>query len=110
MQAIQEAVNDGRVRHIGFSTHASLDIILAAINTEFFEFINLHYYYFFQHNAPIIQLATEKDMGIFIISPADKGGKLYNPPETLKELCYPFTPLDLNPPANPPNSLVFSGT
>ncbi|MFO0173076.1 MAG: aldo/keto reductase [Aphanizomenon sp.] len=96
MQAIQEAVNDGRVRHIGFFTHASLDIILAAINTEFFEFINLHYYYFFQHNAPIIQLATEKDMGIFIISPADKGGKLYNPPETLKELCYPLTPLDLN--------------
>jgi uncharacterized protein len=96
MQAVQEALNDGRVRHIGFSTHGSLDVILAAINTDFFEFINLHYYYFFQHNAPAIQLATEKDMGIFIISPADKGGKLYTPPQTLKQLCYPFTPLDLN--------------
>lgn len=96
MQAVEEALNDGRVRHIGFSTHGSLDVILAAINTDFFEFVNLHYYYFFQHNAPAIQLATEKDMGVFIISPADKGGKLYTPPQTLKELCYPFTPLNLN--------------
>jgi hypothetical protein len=96
MQAVEEAINDGRVRHIGFSTHGSLDVILAAINTDFFEFVNLHYYYFFQHNAPAIQLATEKDMGVFIISPADKGGKLYTPPQTLKELCYPFTPLNLN--------------
>jgi hypothetical protein len=96
MQAVEEAINDGRVRHIGFSTHGSLDVILAAINTDFFEFVNLHYYYFFQHNAPAIQLATEKDMGVFIIYPADKGGKLYTPPQTLKELCYPFTPLNLN--------------
>ena len=96
MQAVEEAINDGRVRHIGFSTHGSLNVILAAINTDFFEFINLHYYYFFQHNAAAIQLAKEKDMGVFIISPADKGGKLYTPPQTLKELCYPFTPLDLN--------------
>ena len=96
MQAVEEAINDGRVRHIGFSTHGSLNVILAAINTDFFEFVNLHYYYFFQHNAPAIQLAKEKDMGVFIISPADKGGKLYTPPRTLKELCHPFTPLDLN--------------
>ncbi|MDB9437875.1 aldo/keto reductase [Dolichospermum lemmermannii CS-548] len=96
MQAVEEAINDGRVRHIGFSTHGSLDVILAAINTDFFEFVNLHYYYFFQHNAPAIQLTTEKDMGVFIISPTDKGGKLYTPPQTLKELCYPFTPLNLN--------------
>jgi len=96
MQAVEEAVNDGKVRHLGFSTHGSLDVILAAINTNLFEFVNLHYYYFFQHNAPAIQLAKEKDMGVFIISPADKGGKLYTPPQTLKELCHPLTPLDLN--------------
>ena len=96
MQAVQEAVNDGRVRHIGFSTHGSLDLILAAINTDFFKFVNLHYYYFFQRNTAAIELAIEKDMGVFIISPADKGGKLYSPPQKLKELCHPFTPLDFN--------------
>jgi hypothetical protein len=96
MLAVQEAINDGRVRHIGFSTHGALDLILAAINTDFFEFVNLHYYYFFQRNTAAIELAIEKDMGVFIISPADKGGKLYSPPPTLKELCHPFTPLDFN--------------
>lgn len=96
MQAVREAVADGRVRHVGFSTHAPLEIILAAINTDFFEFINLHYYYFFQHNQKAVELAAEKDMGIFIISPADKGGRLYTPSQILKELSDPFSPLELN--------------
>ncbi|PMB28765.1 oxidoreductase [Fischerella thermalis CCMEE 5319] len=96
MQAVQEAIADGRVRHVGFSTHGSLDVILAAINTDFFEFVNLHYYYFFQRHAPAIELAATKDMGIFIISPADKGGRLYTPPPTLVNLCHPFSPLELN--------------
>ncbi len=96
MQAVQEAIADGRVRHVGFSTHGPLEVILAALNTDLFEFVNLHYYYFFQHNAPAIQLAQEKDMGVFIISPADKGGLLYTPPPTLTDLCHPFSPLELN--------------
>ncbi|MEA5568422.1 aldo/keto reductase [Anabaena sp. UHCC 0399] len=96
MTAVAEAIADGRVRHVGFSTHGSLEVIQGAINTDLFEFVNLHYYYFFQRNAPAIQLATEKDMGVFIISPADKGGRLYTPPQTLKDLCQPFSPLELN--------------
>jgi hypothetical protein len=96
MQAVAEAIADGRVRHLGFSTHGSLELIQAAINTDLFEFINLHYYYFFQRHAPAIQLAAEKDMGIFIISPADKGGRLYTPSQTLKDLCLPYSPLELN--------------
>jgi predicted aldo/keto reductase-like oxidoreductase len=96
MQAVQEAVADGRVRHVGFSTHGSLELIQAAINTDLFEFVNLHYYYFFQRNTAAIQQAFEKDMGIFIISPADKGGRLYTPPQLLKDLCQPFSPLELN--------------
>ncbi|AFY49135.1 putative oxidoreductase of aldo/keto reductase family [Nostoc sp. PCC 7524] len=96
MKAVAEAINDGRVRHVGFSTHGALEVIQAAINTNLFAFVNLHYYYFFQRNAPAIQLATEKDMGVFIISPADKGGRLYTPPPTLKDLCQPFSPLELN--------------
>ncbi|WP_066382553.1 aldo/keto reductase [Anabaena sp. CA = ATCC 33047] len=96
MKAVAEAITDGRVRHVGFSSHGALELIQAAINTDLFEFVNLHYYYFFLRNAPAIQLATEKDMGVFIISPADKGGKLYTPPETLKDLCQPFSPLELN--------------
>ena len=79
-----------------FRLTGALDLILAAINTDLFEFVNLHYYYFFQRNAPAIELAKHKDMGVFIISPADKGGQLYTPPETLAQLCSPFSPLELN--------------
>jgi predicted aldo/keto reductase-like oxidoreductase len=96
MQAIREAVADGRVRHVGFSTHGALEVILAAIATDVFEFVNLHYTYFFQRNGAAIDLAHSKDMGVFIISPADKGGLLYTPSETLEQLCQPFSPLELN--------------
>lgn len=96
MKAIQTAIADQRVRHAGFSTHGSLDLILAAIATDLFEFVNLHYSFFFQRNAAAIERANEKDMGIFIISPADKAGMLHTPPQALVELCAPFSPLELN--------------
>ena len=96
MPILHEAVAQGRVRHLGFSTHAPLEIILATLNTDLFEFVNLHYYYFFQRHAAAIELAHRKDMGIFIISPSDKGGRLYTPPAKLEQLCHPFSPLELN--------------
>lgn len=96
LEAIREAMAQGKIRHLGFSTHGSLELILAAINTDFFEFINLHYYYFFQRLESAIALAHQKDMGVFIISPADKGGCLYTPSTTLQQLCQPFSPLELN--------------
>jgi predicted aldo/keto reductase-like oxidoreductase len=95
LSAIQQAIASGKVKHLGFSTHGSLELIQAAINTDLFEFVNLHYYYFFQRHQPIIELANQKDLGIFIISPADKGGLLYTPSATLAKLCQPFSPLEL---------------
>ena len=96
MQVVQEAVAQGRIRHVGFSTHAPLEVILATVNTDLFEFVNLHYYYLFQRHAAAVELAHSKDMGIFIISPADKGGRLYTPPPKLEQLCHPFSALELN--------------
>jgi uncharacterized protein len=94
--AVLDAIECRKVRHVGFSTHGSLELILAAIETRLFEFINLHYYYFQQRLLPAIELASKYDMGIFIISPADKGGKLYTPPPNLVQLCEPLTPLAFN--------------
>ena len=96
IHALQSAQNQGKIRHIGFSSHGSLELILEAIETDLFAFVNLHYYYFFQHNQPAITLAQTKDLGIFIISPADKGGRLYTPSQTLKNLCNPLSPLAFN--------------
>lgn len=88
--------DSGLIRHIGFSTHAPLDVIESALATRAFCFVNLHYNFFFQRNATAITQAHQQDMGIFIISPADKAGLLYTPPERLKALCQPYDPLLLN--------------
>ncbi|NJL03032.1 MAG: aldo/keto reductase [Spirulinaceae cyanobacterium SM2_1_0] len=96
LPALREARAAGQVRHLGFSTHGALDLILAALEIEDFEFVNLHYYYFLQRQAAAIARAAERDLGIFIISPADKGGQLYAPSAKLAQLCQPLTPLDFN--------------
>ena len=95
MSAVQAAIAAGKIRHVGFSTHGSLAVVKGAIATGLFDFVNLHYYYFFQRLAPAVALAHQHDLGIFIISPGDKGGMLYTPPETLTQLCEPFSPLAL---------------
>ena len=87
---------EGKVRFIGFSTHAPTEIILRAIETNQFDYVNLHWYYINQSNWPAIAAATKRDMGIFIISPADKGGQLYAPPPKLEQLCQPLSPIVFN--------------
>ena len=87
---------EGKVRHIGFSTHGSTEIITKAIETGEFDYVNLHWYYINQWNWSAIEAATRHDMGVFIISPSDKGGHLYNPPEKLVELCQPLSPMVFN--------------
>ena len=96
LAALEQAREKGLFRHLGFSTHGPRELILEVVNSDRFTFVNLHYYYFFQRHAPVIARAAELDMGIFIISPVDKGGQLYAPPPELSEQCAPLTPLDFN--------------
>ncbi len=96
LDRVQEWIQQGRVRHVGFSTHGPTDVIVAAINTGRFDYVNLHWYYINQSNWPAITAAQAQDMGVFIISPSDKGGRLYNPPPKLVQLCEPLSPMVFN--------------
>ncbi len=96
VDAAQELVKQGRVRFIGFSTHGSTDVIVDAIKTNRFDYVNLHWYYINQLNWPAIVAANALDMGVFIISPSDKGGHLYKPPQKLVDLCHPLSPMVFN--------------
>lgn len=87
---------EGRIRHIGFSTHGPTDVLTKAVETDLFEYINLHWYYIFQDHWSVVEAATARDMGVFIISPNDKGGLLYKPSEKLRELCAPLDPMVFN--------------
>jgi hypothetical protein len=86
----------GKVRFIGFSTHASPAVIQQAIATDAFDYINLHWYYINQTNWGAIAAANRHDMGVFIISPSNKGGMLENPPQRLVDLCAPLSPMVFN--------------
>jgi hypothetical protein len=86
----------GRVRFLGFSTHATTDVIVETINSGEFDYVNLHWYFVNDLNWPAIAAARARDPGVFIISPNDKGGKLYRPPPKLVELCAPLTPMQFN--------------
>ncbi|MBD2425477.1 aldo/keto reductase [Phormidium sp. FACHB-1136] len=96
LEVAQEFQRQGRVRFIGFSTHAPTAVILRAIESDQFDYVNLHWYYIHQENWPAIEAAQRHDMGVFIISPADKGGHLYHPSQTLADLCAPLSPMVFN--------------
>jgi uncharacterized protein len=87
---------EGIIRHVGFSTHGPLDVIMKALQTGLFSFVNLHFYFFFQRNLPAVELAKAMDIGVFIISPNEKGGTLWNPSKKLQTLCAPLTPIQFN--------------
>ena len=83
---------EGKIKHVGFSTHGTPDVIRKIIETNIFEYVNIHCTYFGSYHASglndnnggygnyaNVKLAKEKDMGVLIISPFDKGGKLYRP-------------------------------
>lgn len=102
IESLQELRAEGRVRNIGFSTHAPAHIIKKAIETDSFDYVNLHYHFIgggytsagdgdhtFEGNQENVRLARERDMGLFIISPFDKGGRLYAPSHLLRQLTLP---------------------
>ena len=96
LEAARKIQAEGRARHIGFSTHATTDIILDAVNSGGFDYMNVHWYFVNDLNWSAVRAAAARDMGVFIISPNDKGGKLYEPPPKLVKLCAPLTPMQFN--------------
>ena len=106
---LQQAVRDGGcidilrnfqkenlIGFIGFSTHAKSSLIEKAISTNLFDYVNLHWYYINQENTKVINLANKYDLGVFIISPTDKGGHLHTPSTKMLELCSPLHPIVFN--------------
>jgi predicted aldo/keto reductase-like oxidoreductase len=96
LAAARQLQREGRCRFIGFSTHGTPRIISAAIRTGEFDYVNLHWYFVNPLTWPCIEDATKLDMGVFIISPNDKGGMLQNRPAKMASLTAPLTPMQFN--------------
>ena len=97
LDAIRQLQKEGRVRFCGFSTHAGPEVVVPACASGEFDYVNLHWYFIYnQLHWPMVEAATKMDMGVFIISPNDKGGMLYQPTRKMSGLCDPLSPMQWN--------------
>lgn len=96
IEVVRRWQKQGRIRHVGFSTHGACQVIEKAIHTGEFDYVNLHWYFINQTNWAAVEAAKQQDMGVFIISPSDKGGQLFKPPQKLVDVCAPFHPIAFN--------------
>ncbi len=96
LDVVRRWQEQGRVDHVGFSTHAPTDLIVQTIESNEFDYVNLHWYFIRQNNEPALEAAKKFDLGVFIISPTDKGGHLHTPSSKLLHLCSPLHPIVFN--------------
>jgi len=96
LDAAQQIIREGRASFLGFSTHAPCDLIEEIIASDAFDYVNLHWYFMNRTNRSAVEAATRHDMGVFIISPTEKGGCMHQPSEKLSGLCTPFSPILFN--------------
>ena len=96
LEVVHRWQQQNRIGHVGFSTHGPTELILEAIASDAFDYVNLHWYFIRQHNDPALTAAERHDMGVFIISPTDKGGHLHTPSPQMVELCAPLHPIVFN--------------
>ena len=89
------AKDEGLVGQVGFSSHGTPELIEAALSSGSFTFCSLHVHLFDQTRLAIARAALSQGIGVLAISPADKGGRLYDPPAELLADCAPFHPLEL---------------
>lgn len=89
------AEGEGLVQQVGFSSHGDDALIAAALESGRFEFCSLHLHLFDRQRLPLARAALAEGIGVMAISPADKGGRLYDPPPELRQDCAPFQPLEL---------------
>ena len=89
------AKDEGLVGQVGFSSHGTPELIEAALSSGSFTFCSLHVHLFDQTRLAIARTALSEGIGVLAISPADKGGRLYDPPAELLADCAPFHPLEL---------------
>jgi len=105
IDVIKKLKKEEKIRNIGFSTHAQAEVTSSLIARGDFDYLNLHHHFFGDYtasgdglnggNIDNVRLAHKKDMGIFIISPYDKGGRLYAPSNKLRDLTLPeFEPIE----------------
>lgn len=98
LEKLEEIKGRGLAAHIGLATHAPVDCVLPFIESGRLDYLNLHMHALGSYTVPdtrrLVDACARQGMGVFIISPLDKGGHLQKPSDTLRELCRPLHPAE----------------
>ncbi|MGC9318897.1 MAG: aldo/keto reductase, partial [Armatimonadota bacterium] len=102
LEMCQQALADGRIDHLCFSSHDTPENIIRLIDTGLFEGVIVQYNMLDQPgsggprggtaNAPAIAHAADKGLGVLIMGPLAGGRLLMGDPEKLKEMLPVDTP------------------
>ena len=71
---LQTARYRGLIGHIGMSSD-NLEVVERAIRSELFDTVMLEYSAFSPQSAPLIELATEHDIGVIVMRPVGGSGR-----------------------------------
>jgi predicted aldo/keto reductase-like oxidoreductase len=89
LEALQKAKADGRIRHIGFSFHDSIDSFKTIIDGYAdWEFCQVQFNYVdtaYQAGEEGIAYAAARNIGVVVMEPL-RGGALANPPQAVRKL------------------------
>ncbi len=89
IEKAEQAIRDGRIRHIGFSFHDDFAAFQQILNGyDGWSFTQIQYNYMDTENqagTAGMKLAAEKGLAIVVMEPL-LGGRLTNPPEAIKQI------------------------
>ncbi|MHA1156282.1 MAG: aldo/keto reductase [Candidatus Heimdallarchaeota archaeon] len=80
---------EGKIRHIGISSHDKPENIIKLLDTGEFEVVLLQYNILDNNNAEVIEHAAKLGIGVIVMGPVAGGRLALEPPEELTEYLAP---------------------